>query len=55
MDKLANHRFVCVPCKAETAVNNATWTAASVALGALGWKIAEHPKLRFCLCCPKCL
>ena len=59
MSALKNHRFSCAACGAEAVVKLSTYEAANVAVGALGWGIARHPKQPavdyFCLQCPKCL
>jgi hypothetical protein len=51
--KIANHRFVCVPGGDEVTVKNLTWEAASAAIGALGWRVANFEKRGWALCCPK--
>jgi len=55
-EAMRNHRFVCVACGAEVVIKNSLYAAANVAVGALGWGYARHPKqpCDFCLQCPKC-
>lgn len=53
---MKDHRFACAACSAEAVVKLSAYEAANVAVGALGWRIARHPKQPgdFCLQCPKC-